>query len=187
MMEAEGFNDVEGVDLCADEIKFARSNVRGRVYCTDVLEYLRSVKSQSIDFITALNFLEHLDKDKLLQILTEAGRALRPGGTLVAMVPNAISPFGGMTRHWDITHEWAFVPNNLRQLAVLTGFKPTVEFRECGPIPHGLKSSIRYAAWQGIRILIAAYLLIEVADTKGGVYTMDMMLRLTTPAGGDCG
>jgi hypothetical protein len=32
--------------------------------------------------------------------------------------------------------------------------------------------------WQGIRLAIRSYFLIEVADGKGGVYTMDMMVRL---------
>jgi len=94
------------------------------------------------------------------------------------MVPNAISPFGGLTRHWDITHEWAFTPNNFQQLAPLAGFDSRVEFRECGPVVHGVVSAARYLLWQFIRAGIATRFLIEVGDTKGGVYTMDMLVRL---------
>jgi hypothetical protein len=100
------------------------------------------------------------------------------------MVPNAISPFGTLTRHWDITHEWAFTPNNFRQLAELTNFDPEMEFRECGPVVHGLTSAIRYILWQGIRLAIATRFLVEVADTKGGIYTMDMLVRLRVPTEG---
>ncbi len=53
-----------------------------------------------------------------------------------------------------------------------------MEFRECGPVVHGVVSAARYALWQAIRLGIAAWFLIEVADTKGGVYTMDMLVRL---------
>jgi hypothetical protein len=94
------------------------------------------------------------------------------------MVPNALSPFGTVTRYWDFTHEWAFTPNNFRQLAPLAGFSGDVEFRECGPVPHGVVSGTRWLLWQAIRALIKFYLLVEVADTKEGVYTMDMMVRL---------
>jgi hypothetical protein len=100
------------------------------------------------------------------------------------MVPNALSPFGSTTRYWDMTHEWAFTPNNFHQLAALTGFSDRIDFRECGPVPHGLKSAVRYALWQGIRAGIAAYNLIEVADTRGGVYTRDMLVRLHRGEGG---
>jgi SAM-dependent methyltransferase len=181
MLESRGFCKTTGVDLCADEIEQARAFTRSELYCSDVLTFLRMTEPMSIDFVIALNFLEHLGKDQLLDVLREAARVLRPGGTMVAMVPNAESPFGMLTRHWDITHEWAFVPNNFEQLAPLAGFGPQVEFRECGPDPHGLKSGLRYLAWQVIRALIASYLLVEVANTKGGIYTMDMLVRLSVP------
>jgi 2-polyprenyl-3-methyl-5-hydroxy-6-metoxy-1,4-benzoquinol methylase len=179
MLERQGLCNTSGVDLCSDEIEQAREYTRGGLYCSDVLTFLSMTEPASVDFITALNFLEHLAKDQLFEVLREAARVLRPGGTLVAMVPNAQSPFGTLTRHWDITHEWAFVPNNFEQLASLAGFNPKVEFRECGPQPHGLKSGLRYLAWQGIRALIATYLLVEVASTKRGIYTMDMLVRFT--------
>jgi SAM-dependent methyltransferase len=166
------------VNLCQEELDQARPYVRGQLIHTDALDYLRQSQSASVDFVSALNFLEHLSKDALLTILNETRRVLRPGGTLVAMVPNAISPFGGLTRHWDMTHEWAFVPNNFQQLAALTGFDPDVEFRECGPVVHGLFSAVRYLLWQIIRAGIATYFLIEVGSPKGGIYTMDMLVRL---------
>src|SRR5262249_29695451 len=125
---------------------------------------------------------EHLSRDALLTVLREIRRVLRPGGSLVAMVPNAVSPFGGLTRHWDITHEWAFTPNNFRQLAPLCGFDVAVECRECGPVPHGLVSLARYGLWQGIRAALALWFLIEVGSLKDGVYTMDMLVRMR-PAG----
>ena len=98
------------------------------------------------------------------------------------MVPNATSPFGGMTRYWDITHQNAFAPSSVRQLARLVGFADDVQFRECGPVPYGVISSIRYGLWQVIRLLIWGYLMVELASSKGGVYTADMMFRLQRPA-----
>ena len=59
----------------------------------------------------------------------------------------------------------------------MCGYGPP-EFRECGPIPHGLVSGIRFVAWKAIRLLIAGYLLIEVAGRKEGIYTMDMLVRI---------
>jgi len=180
LFEQQGFQNTVGVDLCEEELQAARPYIQGQLIQSDALFYLQKSASQTFDLITALNFLEHLSKDTLLAILAETARVLRPGGALIAMIPNAISPFGGLTRHWDITHEWAFTPNNLRQLAPLTGFHGDIDFRECGPVPYGLKSSIRYALWQIIRFGIASWFLIEVGDKKGGIYTMDMLVRMRT-------
>lgn len=116
-----------------------------------------------------------------MQVLQEARRVLLPGGALVAIVPNAVSPFGTLTRHWDITHEWAFTTNNFRQLAALTGFNPQVQFRETRPVAHGILSLIRSALWQFIRLRIAFRFLIEVGTVKDGIYTMDMLVRLERP------
>jgi SAM-dependent methyltransferase len=181
LVEKIGFVNTAGVDLCRDELEEARHYVNGTLFHADVLTYLQDAESASLDFVSALNLLEHLSKDTLLAVLNECRRVLKPGGTLVAMVPNAVSPFGGLTRHWDITHEWAFTTNNFRQLAALIGFDTEVEFRECGPRAHGLVSAGRYLLWQLIRGAISAWFLIELGTTKDGIYTMDMLVRMRRP------
>lgn len=177
-LEREGFHNTAGVDLCSEELDQARSYIKGELFLASIIDHLRETKSNSVDFLTALNILEHLSKDDLLTVLNEARRVLRSGGTLIALVPNALSPFGSSTRYWDMTHEWAFTPGNFRQLAQLTGFAETIDFRECSPVPHGLFSAVRYLLWQGLRALIAAWLLIEVGTARDRVYTMNMLVRL---------
>lgn len=167
-----------GVNLSADEIAFARTQSKATFVHSDITEYLDHAPAASIDRIFALNILEHLDKDQLARVLRGAWRVLRPRGSLVGMVPNATSPYGGMTRYWDMTHENAFTPSSVIQLARFIGYADRVDFRECGPVPYGFISSIRYALWQGMRLGIKFRLLVELASTKGGVYTADMLFRL---------
>lgn len=173
----KGAANVTGVNLSEGEVAFARQRVAANFVVDDIGHYLATLPDQSVDRIFALNILEHLDKDTLVSVLQHAQRVLTPGGTLVGMVPNATSPFGTMTRYWDITHFNAFTPSSLRQLARLVGFAPVVEFRECGPVPHGVFSGLRFMLWQVIRTLIFSYFMIELASSKGGIYTADMMVR----------
>lgn len=178
-LEQEGFTRTAGVDLCAEELDEARRFVRGELVRADVLEHLSGLPEGSVGFVTAFNIVEHLPKERIPAFFREARRVLRPGGSLVAMVPNAMSPFGASTRYWDITHQIAFTPSSVRQLARMAGFgEHEVDFRECGPMPHGVKSAVRYLAWQGLRGAIAAWFLVENGGTRGGIYTMDMLFRL---------
>src|SRR5262252_8310236 len=66
LLERQGFRHTAGVALCEEELAQARPYVRGQLTHADVVEYLRQSKSASVDFVTALNFLEHLSKDTLL-------------------------------------------------------------------------------------------------------------------------
>lgn len=178
VLEDAGAAEVTGVNLSSEEIEFARSLCTAQFVHADIGTYLDALPEMSVDRIFALNILEHLDKEQLVGVLHGTWRALRPGGSLVAMVPNATSPFGGMTRYWDITHENAFTPSSVTQLARLVGFDDRIEFRECGPVAHGIVSAIRYALWQLIRVGIKGRLLVETASTKGGIYTADMLFCL---------
>lgn len=178
LLERAGVTNARGVDLCKEELDEARKHVCSPLIHSDIQTHLAGLPPTSIDHIFALNILEHMPKDALYAVLREVKRVLKPGGTLVAVVPNAISPFSGHTRHCDLTHEWAFTPSNFRQLAALIDFSPFVEFREWGPSPHGLVSGVRYVLWRLIRLGIAARLLIEVASTKDNIYTMDMIVRM---------
>jgi SAM-dependent methyltransferase len=179
-LQQDGFQNITGVDICAEELQKARPYLSATLECADALLYLRRAVTASFDFVSALNFLEHLERDRLLDVLCQIARVLRPGGTLVAIVPNALSPFCGISRYGDLSHEWAFAPDNWQQLAKLTGFSPSIEYRECGPKVHGPISTLRYAAWQAIRGAIALFLLIEAGSTKGGIYTMNMAVCLHT-------
>jgi len=180
-LELQGFRNLVGVDLRAHALEAGRRLVQAEFVEADVITYLREAKTGSFDFISAFNLLEHLPKDALPSFLEDLRRVLAPGGSFIAMVPNALSPFGASTRYWDITHVNAFTPASVVQLAQISGWPDgSAEFREVGPLPYGLKSSIRWAAWQGLRGAIAAWFLIEKGSTRGStVYSMDMTFRLS--------
>lgn len=59
-----------------------------RVVAGNAVEHLHSVEPGSVGGVFAAHFLEHLDPDAVQRTLAGARRALRPGGVLVAAVPN---------------------------------------------------------------------------------------------------
>ena len=178
VLKVMGAKDIVGVNSCKEEIEIARERVDAKFQIEDILLYLNGLQDKSIDNIYALNILEHLEIDYLCSVLSQIYRVLKPKGTLTAIVPNATSPFAGMTRYWDITHVLSFTPSSVHQLKNHVGFM-RAEFKELGPRPHGILSTIRFIIWRFIRIIIMFRLLVETASIKGGFYTADFIFRLT--------
>lgn len=174
-----GYKNIYGVDLNEVEIEHARQMGVPNAECGNVLDYLQQHEAQ-FDLISAFNLFEHLMKAEILELLELVYRALRPGGRLIAVTPNGLSPFASATRFWDFSHETSFTPASWRQISRLTGFS-TEEFEEYGPIPHSMKGRIRLALWQVIRLGIMAYSYVEVAGPrdKSRVYTADLKVILT--------
>jgi len=180
LLESEGIRGGIGVDLSAEALAAARTAAPSCEFiCADAIEFLSSRPDASAPGLFALNFIEHLPKPSTPHFFREAHRVLKAGGHLVAIVPNALSPFGASTRYWDFTHEQAFTPASIRQVARMGGFGGEPEFRECGPVPHGALSVIRWLGWQGLRALTQAWFLVETGSRRGPVYTMDMLVRFT--------
>ena len=173
-----GAESVIVVNLSQDEIDFAKPYVQATFYCQDILSYLLQCPAESVDVIFAMNILEHLMKDEMVNVLEQSRRVLKDGGQLIAMVPNATSSYGAMTRYWDITHLQSFTPSSVQQVMRLCGFSKA-EFSEWGPRPHGIVSFSRYLLWQMIRLAIRLRLMIETGSSKGGIYTADMLFRFT--------
>ena len=177
-LRASGYRHLYGVDLNETEIALARQVGLTDLTCGNALEYLAD-KSAEFDLISALNLFEHLRKKEILSLLGLVYRALKPGGRLLAVTPNGLSPFGGATRYWDFSHETGFTPAAWRQLARLTGFQAPV-FEEYGPLPHSVPGIIRTGLWQCVKGGLDLLSLIEVGGPRdpSRVYTADIKIIL---------
>lgn len=178
-LQSLGYENIQGVDLNFVEIEHGRKMGVPNLTCGNVLDYLEQREAQ-FDLISAFNLFEHLTKSEILALLESIHRALKPGGRLLAVTPNGLSPFAGATRFWDFSHETGFTPASWRQLSRLTGFASEL-FEEYGPIPHSMKGRIRMVLWQVIRFGIMAYSYVEVAGPRdqSRVYTADLKVILT--------
>lgn len=104
------------------------ANPDARAHLAPGIDFIRQDSSQpwpvaeaSLDVIFSSNFFEHLPTKEALQITLEhAWRALRPGGTLIAMGPN-IRYLPGT--YWDhIDHKIALTDRSMVEAMELAGF-----------------------------------------------------------------
>lgn len=177
-LRQQGYKNAVGVDASAVKVDFAATMGVGNVFQFEAAEFLKQ-RSNAFDVITAFNVFEHLSKDELLDLVQLIYKALRPGGRVLAITPNGLSPFSGATRYWDFSHEQSFTPASWRQIAASAGFEE-VYFEEYGPMAHSLVGMIRTGLWAGIRSLIKFVNYVEVGGPRGeaAVYTADMKIIL---------
>ena len=171
LLLADGY-DAEGIDVSPEQVSLAHAAGLDQVRLGDYRDILGG-RMGDLAGIIATDLLEHLTKDEVLATFDSAAAALRPGGVLVARVPNAVSPFGGHIRYGDFTHETWFTAQSVRQLAAATGFC-AVTVLSCPPIAHGLVSAARVAVWKPISGLYKLALAAETGTLRGHIVTQNL-------------
>jgi SAM-dependent methyltransferase len=146
-LQDAGYHNTVGVDVSPEQIAVARSLGAFDLCCDDLLAFLRTRPGEAFDAIFALDVLEHFTRDELIALLDEIGRVLKLGAAFIVHVPNAEAVDPGVIRYGDLTHELAFTPCSMRQLANACGLVLTGCFED-KPIPHGVFSLIRRIGWE---------------------------------------
>ena len=182
-LRSAGYSSLEGVDLSPSQVSAAVARGLTGVTHAPALEYLKA-RPNRYAMISALSVLEHQTRAELFDLLDAVREALRPGGALVAVVPNAKGLFGAHVRFADITHEISFTPASVSQICAVVGLEAP-EFHEHGPMVHGVVSAVRWTCWQGIRAGLLLARVAEGADWRWPVFTQDLVFVARKP--GDAG
>lgn len=118
---------VEATGIEGDPALAQAARRRGlRVVEGDVLEVLLRLGDGSAGAVTAIHVLEHLPAGRLLKVLAEVRRVLRPGGLLLAECPNPASLRVGAEEFWkDPTHVRPLPAGLLELLIEASGLEVT--------------------------------------------------------------
>jgi 2-polyprenyl-3-methyl-5-hydroxy-6-metoxy-1,4-benzoquinol methylase len=179
-LRSAGYSCVEGVDLSASQVHAAAARGLMGITHAPALDYLRT-RSNRYAMISAFSVLEHHTRPELFELLDAVREALRPGGCLIAVVPNAKGLFGAHVRFADITHELSFTPTSVSQLCGVVGLDTPIVL-EHGPIVHGVASAIRWSCWQAVRAGLLFARIAEGADWQWRVFTQDLVFVARKPA-----
>ena len=170
-----GYCNVVGVDVSPEQVAEAlRLDIEG-IREGDLLETLRNLPKHSQDVVIAFDVIEHFTKDELLPFVDEVFRVLKPGGRWLIHAPNGESPFVGAIRYGDMTHEQAFTRVSISQLLLSSGFS-RLECHESGPVPAGIKSTVRWILWRGVRLFLRVWGAAETGDLgRDAIYTRNLL------------
>ena len=122
-------------DLNPEMASFADDEVEWHV---DDANQISILGAQSVDWVFASNFFEHLDLDAGSELLESIGRVLRPGGCLTLLQPN----HRRCAAHYfdDPTHVTIFDDQNIREW--LEGHGLRVRRLIPGLLPFSMKSRL---------------------------------------------
>jgi 2-polyprenyl-3-methyl-5-hydroxy-6-metoxy-1,4-benzoquinol methylase len=163
----EGYTNIRGVDGSKEQVAASRRLGIDGIEEGNLLAVLAEQADEMLDVVVAFDVIEHFMRDELISFVDQVFRVLRTGGCWIIHTPNGESPFCGRMRYGDITHELAFTRTSISQLLLSSGFSKVNCFEDM-PIPHGLKSAVRWALWQVIRSGLRLYLAAETGDTASG-------------------
>lgn len=106
------------------------------------------LEDESVSSITSNQFLEHISRDRLIFLMNEFWRTLKPGGFMVHSVPIVTSPWA-----WaDPTHRNFFQPNSFLYFSAREDGTPFVEnFSDYG-IRCAFKTSMKVRAGVDITV-----------------------------------
>jgi len=169
-LKERGYKCLKGVDTSPEQVRLARQVILD-VEESDAIDFL-SRHPDCFDVILGMDIIEHFRKDEALRFLDGCRGALKHGGRLILQTPNADSPWGGVIRYGDFTHEICFNSNSLARVMGLCGFQG-IEAREQGPVPYGysFNSTVRYCLWYAIRLLLVFWTIVETGNSGGGIFS----------------
>lgn len=108
-----------------------------------LIELENAFDVRDLDGVVAFDVFEHLAPAQLTDLLQDLHRLLKPGGWILARVPNGDSPFGRLNQHGDLTHVATLGSMSLRQLALASNLQLLYTGSPQTPIFHiGVKHGI---------------------------------------------
>lgn len=120
LLKQNGYMGV-GVDLNNESLKCCEFNGVKAIHM-DVINYLKTLPSESVKLLTSFQLVEHLKSYQLLEMFQEIGRVMRKDGLVIIETPNPVNVnVGAAAFYLDPTHVRPVHPQFLEFLAEKNG------------------------------------------------------------------
>ncbi len=118
-----GFSNLSGVEVTEVSFKIAVEEVGSfsKLQFIDAFDYLNET-NETFSVVILNDVLEHIPRERTVEILRAIYNVLRPGGVLSVRVPNMSSLLSSYSMYLDFTHLVGFTEFSLMQVFDLAGF-----------------------------------------------------------------
>lgn len=171
-LNKRGYANAWGIDISLEQIDKGKQLGIGNLECGDLIDYLGN-KGKKFDLIIARDVIEHFTRNEVFEILALISKSLNPGGRFIMQVPNGQGIFYTSVFYGDYTHEMAYTASSVNQVILNTGFSKSACYPS-GPVPHGLKSVVRYYLWKLMVLRLRFWKMVETGSSAG-IFTQNLI------------
>lgn len=114
-LKNKGYKKFYGIDFSEQQLALCRKYVTDQVTHADAFDFLDSHKAW-FDLIVMNDFIEHVEKGRVVPLLKLVREALKEEGQLILKTPNMGFPMGQRCRYIDFTHEVGFTEESIWQV-----------------------------------------------------------------------
>ena len=162
-LAGEGFTKARGIDISEEQVQIALE--RGLdAEVADVFDFLPRALAR-FQVVFAIDFVEHFEKDELLELLRLIYGVFDNDGWLIVQTPNGQGLFPRQVIYADLTHLTILSPSSLRQALQLAGFCD-IRFEETGPAPKDMRGKGRVMLWKAVKLVANLIRVIETGKTQ---------------------
>lgn len=170
-----GYDETYGIDLSPEQVKMASIFGVKNIELAEAHEYLAKY-SETFDVVTALDLIEHLSKDELIDFMQAVKNALKPGGLVVFRTPNMDAPLASVFAFADFTHEVFLNKNSAFQLLASNGFSDVLIKEGFMFIENPFKEFIRKVLWFKLKIFLKLMLFATARTWHNVVFTPNIVI-----------
>lgn len=170
-----GFTDVHGVDLSDEQVKMAAHFGVPNVVQGDAKSFLDQ-QSEGFDLIFAVDLIEHLGKDELIEFLQLVQTKLNSGGQVIFRTPNMDAPLASAFAFADFTHEVFLNKSSANQIMKSVGFSSVHVVEGIMFIESPLKELLRKITWAVTKLVLKMQLFASARTWHDVAFSPNMVI-----------
>ena len=128
------YSNYIGIDISSQMIDFLKNKIQNtelkndfedisnKIHKLDLFDFLQN-NQENFDLIVAKDLIEHIQKNKILQLFQLVKKNLKHNGIFIAKTANMANLVSNMLLYDDFTHEIGFTNLSLAQIYQISGFK----------------------------------------------------------------
>ncbi|MFT4523432.1 MAG: 2-polyprenyl-3-methyl-5-hydroxy-6-metoxy-1,4-benzoquinol methylase [Bacteroidia bacterium] len=169
-----GYTHLRGIDLSPEQVKMGHgfgADMIEEASAEDVLK-----EGRKYDVIFAVDLIEHLSKDELVDFLALIKTALNPNGRVIFRTPNMDAPLTSVFAFADFTHEVFLNKSSAKQIMLSTGYSEVEILEGVMFIENPLKEILRKIAWTFVKLACKLSLYATARTWHEVVFTPNLVI-----------
>ncbi|MCB9261512.1 MAG: class I SAM-dependent methyltransferase [Flavobacteriales bacterium] len=171
-----GYNQTTGIDLSPEQVKMAEHFGVKNIQQADAHDFLQN-ENAKFDVIFAVDLIEHLSKDELVDFLQRLKSGLKPGGKIILRTPNMDAPLAGVFAFADFTHEVFLNKASAMQLLHSVGFTKVAVSEGIMYNESPIKEFVRKIGWFCTRTWLKAMLFFSARTWDEVVFSPNIVVE----------